>query len=57
MHVDSQMPRFSHPIIFLLLILPFGIVSGNLTVTLAYTLSQAGVTTTLIAELIAGANL
>ena len=50
---DSQMPRFSHPVIFLLLILPFGIVSGNLTVTLAYTLSQAGVTTTLIAELIA----
>ena len=45
--------RHPHPVIFLFLILPFGVVSGNLTVTLAYTLSQAGVTTTLIAELIA----
>ena len=51
---SSDHPAAStHPIIFLILILPFGIVAGDLTVTLAYELSQAGVSTTLIAELIA----
>lgn len=49
----SAGPRQSHPVIFLLLILPFGIMSGYLTVTVAYLLSKAGVSTVQIAELIA----
>lgn len=43
----------SHPIVFLFLILPFGIMSGYLTVTVAYLLSHAGVSTEKIATLIA----
>ena len=46
-------PRGTHPIVFLFLILPFGIMSGYLTVTVAYLLSHAGISTEKIATLIA----
>lgn len=46
-------PRAAHPIVFLFLILPFGIMSGYLTVTVAYLLSHAGVSTEKVAALIA----
>ena len=45
--------RYAHPIVFLFLILPFGAVSGYLTVTVAYELSQAGVSVDRIAALVA----
>ena len=45
--------RHAHPIVFLFLIIPFGMISGYLSVTLAYVLSQAGVSTGLIAGVIA----
>ena len=45
--------RDSHPIVFLFLILPFGIMSGYLTVTVAYLLTQAGVNSEQVAGLIA----
>lgn len=53
MQTNDQQSQHVHPVVFLFLILPFGIVSGNLTVSVAYQLSQAGVPTTQIAELIA----
>jgi MFS transporter, PAT family, beta-lactamase induction signal transducer AmpG len=45
--------RLAHPIVFLLLILPFGSAGGYLSVALAYTLSQAGMSTPQIGALIA----
>ena len=45
--------RRAHPIVFLVLILPFGAMSGYLTVAVAYLLSKAGVSVEQIAELIA----
>jgi MFS transporter, PAT family, beta-lactamase induction signal transducer AmpG len=45
--------RHSHPIVFLFLNIPFGAMSGFLTVTVAYLLSRAGVPASSIAELIA----
>jgi MFS transporter, PAT family, beta-lactamase induction signal transducer AmpG len=42
-----------HPWIFMVLILPFGVMSGYLTVAIAYLLKQAGVSTEQIAGLIA----
>jgi PAT family beta-lactamase induction signal transducer AmpG len=44
---------FAHPIVFLILYLPFGIVSGYIGVTVAYLLSRAGASITEIAALIA----
>jgi PAT family beta-lactamase induction signal transducer AmpG len=44
---------FAHPIVFLILYLPFGIVSGYIGVTVAYLLSRAGSSITEIAALIA----
>jgi len=46
-------PRRAHPIVFLVLILPFGAMSGYLTVAVAYLLSKAGVGVEQIAALIA----
>jgi MFS family permease len=43
----------THPIVFLLLIIPFGVMSGYLTVTVAYQLSNLGVSTAQVAELVA----
>lgn len=44
---------YPHPFIYLLLILPFGAESGYLSVTLAYQLTHAGVSTVQVASLIA----
>ncbi|MEO8751098.1 MAG: MFS transporter [Casimicrobiaceae bacterium] len=43
----------AHPAVFLVLILPFGVMSGYLTVAVAYLLTKAGVSVEQIAELIA----
>lgn len=43
----------AHPIVFLVLILPFGAMGGYLTVAVAYLLTKAGVSVEQIAELIA----
>ena len=45
--------RRAHPIVFLFLILPFGVMSGYLTVAVAYLLTQAGVSVEQVAELVA----
>jgi PAT family beta-lactamase induction signal transducer AmpG len=41
--VDAAVARPQHPSIYLILILPFGVCSGFVTVTLAYQLTQGGV--------------
>jgi len=43
----------AHPVVFMFLILPFGVTSGYLTVTLAYLFSRAGVSIEQIAGLVA----
>ena len=48
--------KYAHPLIFLLLILPFGITSGYVTVTFAYLFSKAGISVEAIAGLV-GASL
>jgi len=48
--------KSAHPIVFLFLVLPFGIVSGYATITLGYLLSTNGVSVEAIATL-AGASL
>jgi MFS family permease len=45
--------RRLHPIVFMFLILPFGMMSGYLTVAVAYTLAKAGASVEQIAGLIA----
>lgn len=45
--------RPAHPIVFLVLILPFGVMGGYLTVAVAYLLSQAGLSVEQVAELVA----
>lgn len=49
--------KHSHPIIFLFLILPFGIVTGYVTVTYAYLFAHAGVSTEAVAALVGSALL
>jgi len=44
---------YTHPIAFLVLVLPFGVVGGYITVAYAYLFSQAGISTDVIAALIA----
>lgn len=39
----AEPPRWPHPVVFLVLILPFGVMGGYLTVTIVYLLTQAGV--------------
>jgi len=46
-------PRQTHPSVFLVLILPFGAMSGYLTVTIAYLLSKAGISVGQVAALVA----
>src|SRR5882724_7293359 len=48
----TNLPRTS-PVVFLVLILPFGVMSGYLTVAVAYLLSQAGLSVEEIASLVA----
>jgi len=45
--------KSSHPVVFLFLFIPFGMVSGYLTVTLAFLYKGAGITTEMIAALVA----
>jgi len=51
--LPTPQARHAHPIAFLFLILPFGAMSGYLTVAVAYRLSQAGMGVDQIAELVA----
>src|SRR3954462_9141196 len=44
--------RTAHPVVYLVLYLPFGIASGYVTVTLAWLLSHAGASVTAIAALV-----
>ena len=46
-------PQRAHPAVFLVLILPFGVMSGYLTVAVAYLLTKSGVSVEQIAELVA----
>src|SRR5258707_14333648 len=46
-------PTNSHPAAFMILILPWGIITGYIGVAVAYFLAQAGVTTEQIAGLLA----
>lgn len=46
-------PRHTHPSAFLFLILPFGVMSGYLTVTVAYQLTHAGIPVAMVASVIA----
>jgi MFS transporter, PAT family, beta-lactamase induction signal transducer AmpG len=48
--IDVNRP---HPVVFLFLIMPFGVMQGYLSVTLGYQLAKAGVSTGAIAALIA----
>lgn len=45
--------RHIHPWVFMVLIIPFGVVSGYIGVTLAYQLTRAGVTVGQVAALVA----
>jgi MFS family permease len=45
--------RHSHPFLFMILILPFGVMGGYLTVSVAYLLAQAGIPVEQIAALVA----
>jgi MFS transporter, PAT family, beta-lactamase induction signal transducer AmpG len=51
--MPNKLAHRSHPIVFLFLNIPFGAMTGFLTVTVAYLLSKAGVSAQSIAELIA----
>ncbi len=48
---SSSSRKHTHPIVFMFLVLPFGIVSGYVTVTLAFLFSKAGVSVAAIAGL------
>jgi len=50
---EDTLTKNAHPFVFLILILPFGIISGYLTVTLAYLFTKAGVSFEAIAGLVA----
>jgi len=51
--VDAAAARPQHPSIYLILILPFGVCSGFVTVTLAYQLTQGGVNAAQFATVLA----
>lgn len=53
MQNNSERQHYPHPIVYLLLILPFGAVNGYLTVALAYSLSQSGMSVANVGFLIA----
>ena len=52
----KQEHSFSHPVVFLFLVLPFGILSGYVTVAFAYLFSKAGISVEAVAALV-GASL
>ena len=45
--------RYTHPAVFMVLMIPFGVMGGYLVVAVAYLLSQAGLSVAAIAELVA----
>ncbi|MEI8031625.1 MAG: MFS transporter [Comamonadaceae bacterium] len=49
--IDKAPPKYTHPVVFLLLIIPFGAASGFLGVTIVYQLGTAGVDPVTIAVL------
>ncbi len=49
--IDKRRAKYTHPLVFLLLIIPFGAASGFLGVTIVYLLGQAGVNSVTIAVL------
>lgn len=49
----AVLPRHAHPSVFLFLFLPFGVMSGYLTVAVAYQLTHAGVPVAMVASVIA----
>ncbi|MEO8305563.1 MAG: MFS transporter [Betaproteobacteria bacterium] len=52
--LDPDLPsRYTHPIVFLILMIPFGVMGGYLVVAVAYQLSRAGLSVESIAELVA----
>jgi PAT family beta-lactamase induction signal transducer AmpG len=53
MKTNSNQGRQLHPVVFLILILPFGIMIGYLSVTVAYQLTHAGVSIDKVAAMIA----
>src|SRR5215468_3796783 len=52
-HASASPGAMPHPIVFLALIVPFGLTSGFLTVTLGYQLTQRGVSASDVAGVIA----
>jgi len=52
-HMDPKPHPHSHPFVFLILIVPFGMMSGYLTVALAYLLSKAGLSVEQVGALVA----
>ena len=53
-NVSGTVPhKHAHPSVFLFLFLPFGVISGYITVTFAYLYSKAGISTEAIAVLVA----
>jgi MFS family permease len=50
-------PSHTHPIVFMFLIIPFGLVSGYVAVSLAYLLSKAGISVERVAVLVAASIL
>jgi MFS transporter, PAT family, beta-lactamase induction signal transducer AmpG len=55
---SAQQPhRHSHPVVFMFLVLPFGISSGYVTVAYAYLFSKAGVPVDAVAALVGAAML
>jgi MFS transporter, PAT family, beta-lactamase induction signal transducer AmpG len=51
--VMTNRPSHTHPIVFMFLIIPFGVVSGYVAVSLAYLLSKTGVPVERVAALVA----
>ena len=52
-HADLMTTRHTHPMVFMFLILPFGVMAGFLSVSVAYLLSKGGVSLTQTAALLA----
>ena len=53
----ESLQKHAHPFVFLVLILPFGVISGYVTVTFAYLYSRAGISVEAIAALVAASLL
>lgn len=51
--LSASRPRYSHPALFLVLALPFGVIGGYLAVTIGWQLKQAGMSVEAVAALIA----